>query len=137
MKILSDFDGVLTSLDRESARVHELFEAHIRDRSGLSELEVGQLFQKAALSMEGCPFDYGWKVEDRISAYCNEDAFIRLHSLGSYFDEMATAKNGLYAEALLALQKHDFQNFSALAQTCFVEMTKETASGKHSPLDPH
>lgn len=134
MKILSDFDGVLTNLDSEAARVAEIFRNNLTTFAGASGHHVMGLMEQVEQEMHRFPHSHGWRVLDRITAFCNEDGFIRVNALAACLDDWSS-----HREEVSTLQKDlqikGFRDFKALAQNAYETMVAETAAGKQHPID--
>ncbi len=136
-KILSDFDGVLTDLKQEALRVSEIFESKLYQESGQPAEVVKSWLEEGKVAMRGFPYRYGWKIKGRIAAFCNEDAFIRVNSLGVFLDEKAN-HDPVLAQVKLRLTGHGQEGLSGfydLAQASFQQMTRETSRGEHNPIE--
>lgn len=127
MKIVSDFDGVLTDQTGEAERAHQLFRSLMVEKTDLPEARVAELLQEARAAIEAVPWDYGWESEGRMSAYANEDLFVRTIGTALYLDRKAPATRFLGDTAA------SFQELSALS---YRQMTEETSRGEHEPFDP-
>ncbi len=138
MKFVSDFDGVLTDLSQEADRVKEIFTLGISRSAGLGDSATSHFLELAESAMRKTPHQFGWYSNGRISAYCNEDGFIRVNALGALLDGWASAPSHFSeaAEIRLRLTKTGTATFTDLAQASYHQMVKETASGARHPLDP-
>lgn len=137
MKILSDFDGVLTHLESEGKRVHQIFRELLLQYGNTTTHHdlVDRWMAKADQEMEKHPQNHGWKINSRISAFSNEDSFIHMNGLAACLDQWTELERELQ-EVVKNLQKHDFKNFQMVAQKAYYQMTDETRSGQIQPLDP-
>jgi len=131
MKILSDFDGVLTELSSESDRVRELFSHFITECSN----EAPQLLRDAAETVRLAPHLHGWRVSDRITAYADEDGFIAVNAMAACLDGWADQNHPLASLIRKSFSAHFGNRFVDIAQRSYQAMAKETAEGKHSPLE--
>jgi len=137
MKFVCDFDGVLTDLSQEADRVMEIFALGLGTLAGLGPDQRTKLLASASHAMNDAPHRYGWYSQGRISAYCNEDGFIRVNALGALLDGWASdvghpSEAGALREKLCA---SGTKSFSDLAQASYFQMVKETAEGERHPLD--
>lgn len=134
MKILTDFDGVLTNLGDESLRVKELFLSFVNEAVG--DAITHQLFHFAENEMRQNPHLHGWRSDDgRVTAFSNEDGFIFVNGLAGCLDETAIQKAGLAREGAEKLRAAG-STFRALAQAAYSQMTRETQAGRQNPMDP-
>lgn len=136
MKILSDFDGVLTDITHEARRSSEIFRLHLTQSGGVPPDELENLLRKVQREMERFPLHHGWKVDGRIAAYWDEDAFMHTQALGACLDEWALVDRNCTAQVLQALKTKGISSFSDLAGVSYTQMTQETSEGKLKPLDP-
>src|SRR4051794_13510553 len=112
MKILSDFDGVITDLAEEAGRVREIF-------LGLLAPESTVLVKGAETAMREKPLEHGWRVKDRITAYWNEDGFVETNALAAALDALAGG----------------VKTHRRLAQDAYEKAVGETAAGHMKPVD--
>jgi FMN phosphatase YigB (HAD superfamily) len=136
MRVLSDFDGVLTNLAPEAARVTEIFLDRMWEADPTDEGPLPEVLATAYADMEESPERHGWRVNGRITAFANEDGFIRINGLGACLDEQVSRGNRGARVLLAGLAKVGIGSFTGLAQTCYETMVRETAAGKIRPLDP-
>ncbi len=136
MKVLSDFDGVLTDLAEEAARTRALFQQALQRLPTFPKNELAPLLDFAAAEMIRLPHQHGWRVNGRVSAFSNEDGFIWVNGLGACLDQLADSKQIAYVRLRNALQKTDVTNFCELAKNSYYQMVKETTAGVRKPLDP-
>jgi FMN phosphatase YigB (HAD superfamily) len=136
MRFLSDFDGVLTDIAHESARVTNLFLDGLRHVSGGADRTVADLAHSAYEEMAAHPRSHGWRFGGRITAFANEDGFVRLNGLAACLDARAARGDAIARPLLAAIQVTGPDAFTALAHTAYERMTRETAAGAIKPLDP-
>lgn len=129
MKIVSDFDGVLTDQTEEGARVLEIFGEMWAALSDISPKEVSALVDKGLREMELEPFGNGWRVKGRLTAFANEDLFIRNNGLAAWMDEHAGKP------ALQALRLRGVESFMKLAQLAYEKMVSESQAAPKKPMD--
>jgi FMN phosphatase YigB (HAD superfamily) len=137
MKLLTDFDGVITDLAEEARRVRELFEADLLAAAG----PAGAGEAKAALvaaerACDAAPHAHGWMWEGRVTAFVNEDPFVRVNGIAARLDADADCGRRGPAGLRPALVAQGRRNFRDAAQAAYVAMTHETAAGRIRPLDP-
>lgn len=134
MKLLTDFDGVLTNLEHEARRVRECFEEGLRAAGGPLASEITS---RAVSEMEREPHNHGWHSQGRISAFCNEDGFIHVNALADCLDHWNNRGQREVTSVLEGLETAGLSSFHALAQQSFQKVMAETAKGTGpSPLDP-
>lgn len=136
MRVLSDFDGVLTDITHEAARVTNLFLDELRMAAKGREHAVDDLAHSAYTEMSANPSRHGWRVKGRITAFSNEDGFIRVNGLAACLDRRAARGDAAAQPLAAALQGAGIASFSALAQKSYEKMAAETAAGQIKPLDP-
>lgn len=130
MKILSDFDGVLTDQIEEAHRVREIFRDELAQASGAGTA-VDEILAQAEVVMDREPWKHGWKSAGRVTAFANEDLFIRCNGLGACLDQMS----GTVLELRDVMRKAGHASFTDLAQFSYMQMVKETQAGKLKPMD--
>lgn len=136
MKILSDFDGVLTDLNHEAARVAEIFRRDFAKLSGTATSDIESLMEEVEHEMVLNPHRHGWRVLNRITAFCNEDGFIRANGAAACLDEWADGNRSEVRAIREKLRSQGQADFKALAQSAYMQMVAETAAGKQHPIDP-
>lgn len=86
-KILSDFDGVWTEVDREAEAVL----AHLVERcatlSGRGPAEVREDFAAARRAIAADPSRFGWSPDGRVAAFCDEDPLCWIAGVCQWIDE--------------------------------------------------
>lgn len=136
MKILSDFDGVVTNQLEEAGRVTEIFkESWIRLRKEKPE-SIEMWMNRAAEAMKKEPWRHGWWMKGRISAFCNEDLFIWNNGMGACLDRWASEGDRELQETWKRLEEAGISGFSGLMQKSYTDMVGETYAGKMKPMDP-
>jgi len=147
LRILSDFDGVFTEPSAEAGRVREHFRDALVRLTRLGPDGVDRLFEAADREIAARPGKHGWIESGRITAFADEDLFIRNNALAAIFDAEAEGTGpgvahaaGIdpaeLARALEGLRAEGFPAFTGVAQWAFVETTRETREGKHDPMEP-
>src|SRR4051794_23825693 len=101
MLIVSDFDGVLTDQTEEGHRVRALFRDELIRRAFRDAATIDRVLERADREMDARPHRHGWRVSGRITAFVNEDLFVRNNALAACLDGMA-AGGDAEASALLA-----------------------------------
>jgi FMN phosphatase YigB (HAD superfamily) len=136
MRVLSDFDGVLTNIAPEAARVTEAFLDRLWEADPTDDGPLPELLAEAYVDMESHPEQHGWRMNGRITAFANEDGFIRVNGLAAHLDARAEAGDLGARTVLTGLARIGTPTFTALAQQSYDQMTRETAAGMIKPLDP-
>jgi len=130
VKILSDFDGVWTDPTHEADAV-ELGLAE--ELAALAGFEVERVrhdlahCRRAALAE---PERHGWELDGRITAYCDEDAFLAVSGIASYLTESACEVCAPYRAALGAA---DAPSFMQLADRVFKRLGARPGVGELLP----
>ncbi len=127
MKYLFDFDGVLTDQTEEAHRVRALFVEQVERASGWTQSQVQRLFATAEQEMDLAPHDHGWRFFGRVSAFSNEDLFVRNNGLAACLDGWM-ARGREVAPGV--------KSFTELSSVAYDAMLAETRSGKLKPIDP-
>ncbi len=135
MKLVFDFDGVMTDQTEEALRVREIFIATLKERCGLPPARIDALIERAAGEIRRAPHSHGWKDQGRISAYANEDLFIETVGLASCLRELADTERGDFYLAREALQQTDAPGYVNLSQYAYEKMVQETRQGRLKPTD--
>ena len=134
MKILSDFDGVLTDLSEEASRVRELFESKVVQLSG--DRNARRLIQECVERVTSEPHLHGWRSGgNRVTAFSNEDGFIFVNGLAACMDDAVKNGHELARVVFSLVKNRGTDSFADLAQACYQQMAAETESGQRSPMD--
>lgn len=135
MKIVSDFDGVLTDIASEADRVDEWFTRYLTEIALIPPPEVTRLRKVFEDQMKEDPFRFGWKWNGRISAFCNEDGFIKVNALAAAFDEAVLAGEKALVLGKQYLPIAGLTHYLDVAQKAYRQTTDETARGSHQPME--
>ncbi len=133
MRILSDFDGVLTDPTHEMRRMRECFEQGLAARAGDAGLAA---LTEASAFAAAHPHLVGWENAGRISGYSDEDGFVAVNGIAARLDHMATSGHVGARSALDRLQVEGVTSFELLANRAFDQVAHETATGPLKPADP-
>jgi FMN phosphatase YigB (HAD superfamily) len=136
MKLLSDFDGVLTNQTEEAERVLSLFKERLFELSGGNSGLVESLFKLGFEEMEKKPSSHGWRSQGRVTAYANEDLFIRNNGLAACLDDFCVSNSEVAELQKKIVVDTEYSDFSTLANWAFGVMAGETKAGERKPLDP-
>jgi len=135
MKIVSDFDGVLTDIASEAQGVEEWFIKFLSDYAFLPQTAVSSIVKQHKEKMEANPFSHGWKWNGRISAFASEDGFIHVNALAAALDETAEAGDRQLLKGREFLPATAIHTYQDLAQRAYQTTTEETARGAHQPME--
>lgn len=136
MKFLFDFDGVLTNQTEEALRVRELFLDEMVQTGGSQAGPAAQLFAQGEQAMDREPHRHGWRHHGRVTAFANEDLFIRNNGLAACLDDWAGAGEPVLLEVLGRIRDRGIPSFQALANRAYDRMLEETRAGVLKPIDP-
>jgi FMN phosphatase YigB (HAD superfamily) len=134
MKLVADFDGVMTNLNHEAKRVQELV-VELWSTSEGNSATPQAWFDRAMQAVVANPESWGWEILGRISAYADEDAFVQTNAIGSWLDTRTPHEPALQT-ALLKLKASGIDSYKALAQRAYIRMTEEVMSSSLTPIDP-
>ncbi|QDU84737.1 hypothetical protein Pla163_18510 [Planctomycetes bacterium Pla163] len=99
MKILSDFDGVWTDPTHEAVAVEHGLADDLASLTGFDVERVrADLVHCRERALESA-VDHGWIPGDRITAYCDEDAFLAVSGIASYLARGACEVSAPYRGA--------------------------------------
>ncbi|MDO8494221.1 MAG: hypothetical protein Q7S68_02675, partial [Deltaproteobacteria bacterium] len=135
MKVLSDFDGVLTDIAEEAHRVREIFTETLIHASGWEAKRIHLLMDRALEHLQKTPHEHGWRTEGRIAAYANEDSFLANIGLSHCLDALSLSENADFLKAVEALKAKNISSFNQVSLNAYQTMTIETKMGKRKPID--
>jgi FMN phosphatase YigB (HAD superfamily) len=136
MKLLFDFDGVLTDQTAEAGWYKKSFHDKLYEFGGVSKEKTAALLEHAYQNMRANPHEHGWKQHHRLTAYANEDLLVENVGLSICLDEYAATENGVAAEILENLKKNDYPSFFEVSQSAYAFMVEQTRNGNEkNPLD--
>jgi len=143
MKILSDFDGVMTEQSEEGALELQIFRDGIV-AAGLSPNETDELVAQGVRDLAAAPLRHGWRSKGRLTGYADEDLFIRNIALATHFDQRSdattsgpdTSFDALARRARAALVTAGTASFWDLVVRAHDEMVRRTQAGQLTPMDP-
>ncbi len=130
MKIVSDFDGVLTDISEEADRMKETFIQFVGKVNHLSPEASHQLVADAEKAFNEFPHQHGWRMKNRVSAFWNEDKFIYVNAIAAYLDDRKDLKPNF------SLMQQPSKSYTDLAMHAFYVSAHETKSGVRNPIDP-
>lgn len=82
-RFLVDFDGVWTEVGGQAAAVDAARARRLAELSGLPPAQVAQCEAAAAAALHEEPLAHGWRLDGRLSAYADEDPFLRHNAMCS------------------------------------------------------
>lgn len=108
MKIITDFDGTLTSIQYEFQLQRDILFNIFKEIFG-SDIEIFQkLWDHASAVVEINSADYGWLNNGRISAYSDEDLFINLSSTVTWIENWLKTDEAGYEAVRERLKDQDY-----------------------------
>lgn len=116
MKILTDFDGVLTDPTEEGKILLQTFRENLVSKAGLSAPEADRLLKQCQQTFSQNPHLYGWMSQGRISAFWNEDPFVYMNALGSHLDSIQKTDP--------LLKSANISSYATLVRDCFESIQK-------------
>ena len=136
MKILTDFDGVITDQTEEGLLERRLFRDEMVRASGQSSADVDALLARVESEVDAHPSRYGWEHHGRISAYADEDLFVRVIGLAGCLDGWADQGDPAAATVREGLVREGYERFTRLSDWAYGAMVEHTRAGAIEPLDP-
>lgn len=86
MKLISDFDGVWTNPDAEAACLQRVTLAGAAKISETSEELMAKAMAAASDAMDKAPTSYGWTIDGQITAFSDEDPFVRNNAFAHFVE---------------------------------------------------
>ena len=136
MKILSDFDGVMTDQGEEAQYQRRLFCEQLARVSDRGDGAVTALIERAEAELLARPSAHGWWSGGRLAAYADEDLFIRLIGVASCLDGWADQGDVEVASLRRRLADDGLATFQDLSNWSYARMVEHTRLGATAPLDP-
>ena len=136
MKILSDFDGVMTDQTEEGEHEHQLFRDKLAELAPLDGDAVDALIARAQAELAANPTKHGWWSQGRVSAYADEDLFIKVIGTAVCLEQWAADGDNAAAEARKGLVDGGFETYVKLSDWAYNEMAAHTSKGDITPMDP-
>lgn len=129
-RVLVDFDGVWTTVDGQAAAVDAARARRLAELSGLPAATVARALDAVAAALAAEPLRHGWRIGDRITAYADEDPFLRHNALTSGIAILAARgqPDCVAVRDALAARGHD--DLGALGSAIFL-------AASHAYLDDH
>lgn len=89
MKIVTDFDGVWTDPRAEAEGVWEFMQEELSACSRLPMERIATFLKNSLRTIQESPADHGWRVENHITAYADEDPFCLHGAICALLDRSA------------------------------------------------
>jgi hypothetical protein len=120
-KVLVDFDGVWTTVDGQAAAVDAARGQGLAAASGLPLDVVLRCCEAVSEAINAEPLQHGWRLDGRITAYADEDPFLRHNATSSGIGILAERGHAGCRELQQALAAHGHADLSALGSTIFMD----------------
>ena len=138
MKLISDFDGIWTNQDIEAKYVWNYILDSVSDLTGMMKTDADKFFSKCKTEMDKRPYEYGWILNGKVSAYYKEDPFGDNNAIFDFINREISAddefKNSLTTVKNSILKKHS--SLADFSQVCFMNSTKQfKVEGKLNPIE--
>lgn len=130
LRVLVDFDGVWTSVDGQAHAVDAARGRRLAELSGLPGGVVAQCEASVAEAIAADPLGHGWRLDGRITAYADEDPFLRHNALCTGIGILAERGHGACLALRQALAAGGHTDLGALGSAIFMEAS-------HAYLDDH
>ena len=120
-RILVDFDGVWTTVDGQAAAVNEARVSRLAALTGWSTGDLDACLERVAGALTAEPAAHGWRLDGRITAYCDEDPFLRHNATMAGIGVLADRGDAacLALRATLSAAGHD--DLGALGSQIFLD----------------
>lgn len=133
-KIVSDFDGVFTEVREQAAAVATARVEGLVARSGWSEQDVLSCLAEVDAAIDRDPAAHGWLWEGRLSAFADEDPFLRHNALVAGIGALAEAGDERAAALRATLAAAGHPDLNALGSELFLAGSRAfLAAGGHAP----
>lgn len=133
VKILSDFDGVWTDPTHEAVAVVEGLADELARATGFARERVLDELDHCRRSALAAAELHGWRPSDRLTAYCDEDAFLEVSGIASYLEAGTCDVARAYRERLAAAEGPSFMQ---LADQVFRRLGARAGVGVLLPEGP-
>lgn len=129
MRIVSDFDGVLTTQEGEADAVGDRQIQLVGEILGDHD-EAKRLFEGYRAIVKADPENYGWVIGGNLTCYADEDPYVFHNAVGSVLYKQGPAE---VLEKLKAMGLAECNDFSS---KCFAEGTENWRAANGSHLVP-
>lgn len=136
MKILSDFDGVMTDQTEEGHTEFRIFCDELARVLGSESHRLEPLLKRAEEALLAAPARHGWWSEGRLSAYADEDLFIKVIGTAGCLDAWCRQGEDELAPVHAALEKAGYGSFEAVSSWAYGQVVEHTRRGDIQPIDP-
>lgn len=121
LKVLVDFDGVWTTVDGQATAVDAARGVKLAEASGLPLDMVLSCCEAVSEAIAAEPLAHGWRLDGRLTAYADEDPFLRHNALCSGIGILAERGHAGCRDLQQVLAARGHTNLSALGSTIFME----------------
>lgn len=136
VKLVSDFDGVWTLPDDEARAQGEVLESALTGWLPETERAAAAGWIRAArAAVLRAPQRYGWAVDGRVSAFADEDPFVR-HSAFLHYVSVHAAADPMAAKLEAAARAHGHDGLDALGGWSHAEGVKRVAATRGPGILP-
>ncbi len=120
-KVLVDFDGVWTTVDGQAAAVDAARGVKLAGASGVPLADVLACCDAVSEAIAAEPLQHGWRLDGRITAYADEDPFLRHNATASGIGILAERGHAGCRALQQALAARGHGDLSALGSAIFME----------------
>lgn len=124
-RILVDFDGVWTTVDGQAAAVDAARGRQLTGLSGLPPSHVAACEAAVAAALTDGPLEHGWRLDGRLTAYADEDPFLRHNALCCGIGILAGRGEPACRELRDALLARGHADLGALGSAIFLEASHD------------
>jgi hypothetical protein len=121
LKVLVDFDGVWTTVDGQAAAVDAARGVKLAEASGMPLADVLACCDAVSEAIAAEPLQHGWRLDGRITAYADEDPFLRHNATASGIGILADRGHAGCRALQQALAANGHTELSALGSTIFMD----------------
>lgn len=135
-KVLTDFDGVWTSLGRQAEAVDEARERGLAESSGWDREAVRACLDEVRAAIVASPLEHGWRSDGRITAYADEDPFLMHNAMVSGLGLLADAGHPTCQALSRDLAARGHTDLGVLGSALFHEGSLRYLEGKGHDMLP-
>ncbi len=132
MKIITDFDGTLTTIEHEYASEMRILMPQLLALCNHDEDLLNTILKEVGEKITANPQNYGWMNRERITAFSDEDLFMQISSRTKLIDEWANEGKGSVTKIAANLKAFG-KTLSALTNEAFLQMSAEPVTEKNAP----
>ena len=133
MKCLIDFDGTLTNVQTEYKYIYDHLVRGFA-QAGIPEQRFAGLYDHACEILAADPARYGWLDNGRITAFSDEDVFMKIIAGVEIIDKWLASGDPLFDDVRQAFEAKGIA-LMQLAEDCYQKMNREPLDAFNSP-DP-